>query len=62
MQLAACALSLGRDACLNSCSVLLLGQGTEEVNLVLARRLPRIVRLECALKMRFDIYVERLRL
>ena len=41
--------------------LLFFGQCAEEPDFLLAWRLPLIVRFECALKMRFDVDVKRLR-
>ena len=50
------------DSELYVCLFLLLGECAEEIDLLLAGRLPLVVRLESALEVRFDIYVEGLRL
>ena len=54
--------SLRGDAELHICLLLLLGESTEEINLLLAGGLPRVVRLEGALEVRLDVHIERLRL
>lgn len=54
--------SLGGDSKLHSCFGLLHSECAEEINLLLGRGLPLVVRLECAFEMRLDVYVERLRL
>ena len=59
---AICCCSLRGDAELNICLLLLLGESTEEINLLLAGRLPRVVRLEGTLEVRLDVHIERLRL
>ena len=39
---------------------LFLGEGSEEVDLLLAGCLPLVVGLECVLKMLLDVHIERL--
>ena len=50
------------DSELYVCLFLLLGECAEEIDLLLAGRLPLVVRLEGALKVRLDVHIERLRL
>ena len=52
--------SLGRDAELCSCLVLFFGEGAEEVDFVLTRRLPSVARLERIFEVLLDIDVESL--
>lgn len=53
-------LSLRRNAQLRLGFLLLFGQCAEECDLFCAGRFPLVIRLKCALEMRFDIDVEGL--
>ena len=50
--------SLGGNAQLVVCSVLLLGKLAEESDFVFAGRFPLVIRFECRLEVRFDVHVE----